>query len=269
MNRADLGRHRVVTLVVGAAVVATSLTAVTWASASTATTTVNACVSVSGAVRIVAADTTCRTSEHPLSWNTTGPAGPPGADGAPGPAGATGATGPAGPAGPAGQAADLAGGPTRFGVPALLTCQGQKQGTITGDGPGGATLVTAVSLGATSPRDAASGLPTGKRTYKPVVVTVPVDKASPLYLAAFATDENLSTCTITFSQDSPTGAGYYTIKLTNASIGNVEFMKGDTRLPASGPLGEYQQLSFFFQKIEITHTLSGNSFTDDWAAPVA
>ena len=33
-----------------------------------------------------------------------------------------------------------------------------------------------------SPRDAASGLPTGKRQHKPVSVTKPVDKATPLLL---------------------------------------------------------------------------------------
>ena len=31
-----------------------------------------------------------------------------------------------------------------------------------------------------SPRDTASGLPTGKRQHKPVVVTKPVDKAAPI-----------------------------------------------------------------------------------------
>jgi len=278
MNWADLRRHRLAAAVIGVAVVATSMTAVTMAVASTPSTTIYACVSGSGEVRIVTATTTCRGHEHAVTWNTTGPAGLDGAAGPTGPAGVDGAAGPTGPAGaagqagatgpagPAGQAADLAGGPTGFGVPATLTCTGAKQGKLVGDQPDGTTLVTAVTFQATSPRDPASGLATGKRVYKPVVVTVPVDRSSPLYLAALSTAENLTKCVLTFNQAGDGGSGYYTLTLTNASVADVTFSKGDTRLPASGPLGEYQQMSFYFQKIEITHTASGNAFVDDFSS---
>lgn len=61
-----------------------------------------------GAIRIVTASTTCKTTEHKIQWDQTGPQGPAGpqgptgATGAQGPKGATGAQGPAGPAGPTG-----------------------------------------------------------------------------------------------------------------------------------------------------------------------
>jgi len=266
MNRADLRRPRLAAAVIGVAVVAASMTAVTMAVASTPSTTIYACVSGSGEVRIVTASTTCRGHEHAVTWNTTGPAGLDGAAGPTGPAGAAGQAGATGPAGPAGQAADLAGGPNGFGVPAALTCTGAKQGKLVGDQPDGTTLVTAVTFQATSPRDAGTGLPTGKRLYKPVVVTVPVDQASPLYLDALSTAEVLTTCVITFNHTGSGGSGYYTLTLTNATVADVTFSKGDTRLPASGPLGEYQQMSFYFQKIEITHTASGNAFVDDFSS---
>jgi type VI secretion system secreted protein Hcp len=275
MNRTDLRRYRVASALVGVAVVAASMTAVTMAAASTPSTTIYACVSGSGDVRIVTATTTCRGYEHAVSWSSTGPAGVDGATGPTGPAGAigasgaTGAVGATGPAGAPGQSADLAGGPTRFGVPATLTCTGGHQGKLVGDQPDGTSLVTAVSFQATSPRDVSSGLPTGKRIYKPVVVTVPVDQASPQYLQALADNENLTSCVITFSQDGSSGSGYYTLTLTNANVGDVTFAKGDTRLPASGPLGEYQQMSLFFQKITITHTASSHTFEDDFSSPSA
>jgi type VI secretion system secreted protein Hcp len=269
MTRADLPRFRVAAAVVGVAVVAASMTAVTMAAASTPSTTIYACVSGSGDVRIVSATTTCRAHENAVTWNTTGPAGVDGAAGSTGPAGAAGPAGATGPAGPAGQAADLAGGATRFGVPATLTCTANKQGKLVGDQPDGTTLVTAVSFQATSPRDASTGLATGKRLYKPVVVTVPVDQASPQYLQALATNENLTSCVVTFSEAGSGGSGYYTLTLTNANVGDVTFTKGDTRLPASGPLGEYQQMSLYFQKITITHTASGNTFADDFASTSA
>jgi Collagen triple helix repeat (20 copies) len=59
-----------------------------------------ACVHAnSGAVRIVAQSTACRTPEKLVTWNVVGPQGPPGPAG---PAGALGPPGPPGPAGPAG-----------------------------------------------------------------------------------------------------------------------------------------------------------------------
>jgi hypothetical protein len=63
-----------------------------------------------GALRTVAGQA-CRASEHPLTWNVTGPAGsdgppgpagPQGPQGSTGPAGPQGSTGPAGPQGPQG-----------------------------------------------------------------------------------------------------------------------------------------------------------------------
>ncbi|HLS99126.1 MAG: type VI secretion system tube protein Hcp [Porticoccaceae bacterium] len=43
-----------------------------------------------------------------------------------------------------------------------------------------------------SPRDAASGLPTGKRQHKPVTVTKPIDKASPVLAKALAEGKHLT-----------------------------------------------------------------------------
>jgi hypothetical protein len=45
---------------------------------------------------------------------------------------------------------------------------------------------------AASPRDAASGLPTGKRQHKPFVITKSVDKASPLLAQAAASGKKLT-----------------------------------------------------------------------------
>jgi Collagen triple helix repeat (20 copies) len=49
-----------------------------------------------GAIRIVTSTTTCKSTEHEIKWNQTGPQGPAG------PTGPTGATGPTGPKGPKG-----------------------------------------------------------------------------------------------------------------------------------------------------------------------
>ena len=85
--------------------------------ATAATVTYYACINNStGAIRIVNKTTVCKTGEHKIQWNQTGPQGVPGPQGIQGPQGlrgpqglkgaqgATGATGPQGPQGPAGLA---------------------------------------------------------------------------------------------------------------------------------------------------------------------
>jgi hypothetical protein len=67
------------------------------------TTIYYGCVNNStGAIRIVSSSTTCKTTEHKIQWNQTGPQGPAGPAGPKGPKGSTGATGATGPQGPPG-----------------------------------------------------------------------------------------------------------------------------------------------------------------------
>src|SRR5215213_2996325 len=64
---------------------------------------------------------------------------------------------------------------------AYMTVKGQRQGTIKGGviqkGREGKIMVIAVSHEIVSPRDPASGQPTGKRLHKPVVVTMEWDQS--------------------------------------------------------------------------------------------
>ena len=68
----------------------------------------------------------------------------------------------------------------------FLTLTGQKQGQIKGSvtqkGREGTIEVIGLSHSILSPRDAASGLPSGKRMHKPLVITKELDIASPLIL---------------------------------------------------------------------------------------
>ena len=64
--------------------------------------------------------------------------------------------------------------------------------------------VWAWSHAVTSPRDAASGLPTGKRRHEPLVVTKPIDHVSRRLLAALLTDEVLPEVTLEIWRPTPT-----------------------------------------------------------------
>ena len=118
----------------------------------------------------------------------------------------------------------------RSSVPAVQTPR--PAGTlafagIQGDGPGGkvealsisgsceqAAAPAAGSAAVTSPRDAASGLPTGKRQHKPFVITKSVDKASPVLMQAAASGKHFPTVVIEHAGSK--------VELTNVLIGMIK-----------------------------------------------
>src|SRR5947207_9637941 len=241
-------------LFAGAAVLLIAIaSASTYAWARTkADATIQACVSnADGSVRVVAVAGACKKNEAPLEWSQQGPAGATGAGGAQGAAGRDGrdgAQGPQGSPGPAGSSAASA-----DAIDATMDATGQKQGPIAGGGKGGKIDVIAVSHQIVSPRDAASGLPTGKRQHKPFTITKELDKSTPLLAQALVTNENLTSVLFTFYRG---GNAYMTVKLTNASISD--------RLEH----GATEQISFTYQKITWTWIDGGITAEDDWEAPV-
>ena len=125
---------------------------------------------------------------------------------------------------------------------AYLSLKGQKQGDIRGSvtqkGREGKIMVIAAEHEVVSPRDAASGLPTGKRMHRPYVITKELDAASPLLYAALVNNENLPTWELQFwapSAGTGTGTGNevqrYTVRLTNASICDIRFRMLNNKNP--------------------------------------
>ncbi len=253
-----------IAIAAGAAVVL-AVAGVAVASIPNADNVINGCYNTgSGALRVIdTSSSQCTSKETALSWNQQGVPGTPGSPGTPG------APGPAGPQGDPG-----VGDVTAMGMGAFLKCVGQQQGAfegpVTTKGYEKSVAVDVADHALVSPRDAASGLPTGKRQHKPFTITKPVDKTSPLFYQALVNNETLTSCTIKFVRPSDHGTldNYYTVKLTNASTASVGFKKGDAR-GAAGRLGEYEEVSFTYQKIEWTITDGGITATDDWAAPVS
>ena len=150
---------------------------------------------------------------------------------------------------------------------AYLTVKGQKQGQIKGGvtkkAQEGKIQVIAVSHEIVSPRDSASGLPTGKVQHKPFVVHKQVDKASPLLYSMLVNNENISTWELGVYQPDAKGVDTlaYTVKLTNASIASMRVISDD-----DGKLTEV--LTFTYQKIEWTWADGGITAMDDWESPV-
>ena len=88
---------------------------------------------------------------------------------------------------------------------------GQKQGEITGSctfkGRDGTSVVVGLSHSIVSPRDPASGLPTGKRQHKPLVITKYIDKATPLLYNTLVMNENLTPVMLSFYRPDAANAG--------------------------------------------------------------
>ena len=206
-------------------------------------------------------------SYETVNCGMTGPQGPAG------PKGDTGAVGPQGPAGSSGTGG--AGEEQSLPITKFLKVKGQKQGDITGSvtqkGKEGTIAVIAVDHSIISPRDPASGLPTGKRMHHPLVITTHIDKATPLLYNALVNNENLPTVELDYYQTGQNGVQtlYFKIVLTNANISSINQTNLNSQDdPHLGLFGEYEEVAFTYQKIEWTWTDGGITAEDDWEAPV-
>ncbi|HRI72387.1 MAG TPA: Hcp family type VI secretion system effector [Polyangium sp.] len=161
---------------------------------------------------------------------------------------------------------------------AYLTLTGQKQGKINGSVTQAkrvdSIMVIAVSHEIISPRDPASGLPTGKRMHKPFVITKELDKSSPLLYNALVHNENITewkldhyTPQVKAAQGMGTETNHFTIKLINANIASINFRMANNRNPDLMKYSEYEEVAFTYQKIIWTWNEGGISGEDDWEDP--
>jgi type VI secretion system secreted protein Hcp len=157
---------------------------------------------------------------------------------------------------------------------AYLKLKGQKTGEIKGSvtqkGREGKIMVIAVSHEIISPRDPASGLPTGKRMHKPMLITKELDKATPLLYNVLINNENVTEWELQFWRPSATGAEqqHYTVKLTNGNIASIAQRMPNNKNPELMKYETYEEIAFTYQKIEWTWTDGGITAMDDWESPV-
>lgn len=155
---------------------------------------------------------------------------------------------------------------------AYLTLKGKKQGQIKGSvtekGREDSIAVIAVSHEIVSPRDPASGLPTGKRMHKSLLITKELDKSSPLLYNALVNNESITDWTLTFWRPDKGGKekASYTIKLTNANIASIQFNMPNNKHPELAKLAEYEEVAFAYQQIEWTWLDGGITAVDTWLA---
>jgi type VI secretion system secreted protein Hcp len=152
--------------------------------------------------------------------------------------------------------------------------QGDIAGSITQKTREDSIGVIAVSHQIVSPRDAASGMPTGKRMHKPFVITKELDKATPKLYGALVTNENLPKWVLKFytpgtaaTKNLGTEVNHYTVELVNANIASIDFVMKNNRRQENMQFPECEEIAFTYQKIIWTWNEGGLSASDDWEAP--
>jgi type VI secretion system secreted protein Hcp len=158
---------------------------------------------------------------------------------------------------------------------AYLKMKGEKSGDVKGSvtqkGREDTIMVVAYSHEVLSPRDAASGLPTGKRMHKPLTITKEIDKASPILYSILVNNEKITEFELDFWRPSARGSEvhFYTVKLSNASIAEMREYMLDNKVPENMKFPPMEVVTFTYQKIEWTWVDGGITAEDDWEAPVA
>jgi type VI secretion system secreted protein Hcp len=146
----------------------------------------------------------------------------------------------------------------------FVNMTGLKSGILKGEvmqkGREGSSEVTRLQHEIISPRDVASGLPTGKRQHRPLLLSHPFGAMAVQLMTVMATNENLRDVTIrAWGND---GVLHTTIRLTNASVASVS--TSTTGQPRA--LQMQQDVALTYQRIEVTDHLSNVVMTDDFNA---
>jgi type VI secretion system secreted protein Hcp len=161
---------------------------------------------------------------------------------------------------------------------------GSKQGAFKHVNPvkgrSGTSPVIEFTHSITAPRDAQSGLATGKRLHHPLSITKELDPSTINFIAALTTNETLSTVVINFYIASAAGLARpgasateekaaYTIELKNAVLSGYRVVQPNTRNPdpAVKNRNTWEVIDFTYQEITCTWNDGGLSTSDNWLDP--
>lgn len=159
---------------------------------------------------------------------------------------------------------------------AYLKLKGSKTGNVDGSvvqkGREKQIAVYSSSHQILSPYNPIDALPNGKLEHKPFVITKEVDKSTPKLYQLLTTNEVCSQCEILFWKASNAGNAtgtetqFYTVKLTNARIVDIQFRMLFNKDPQLMRYEHLEDITFVYEKIEWTFTDGGIMCQDDWKA---
>jgi len=129
--------------------------------------------------------------------------------------------------------------------------QGEMKGSVNQKGLEGTVEVIAFSHELISPRDAASGLPTGKRMHKPFVITCKMDCASPQFWGALVNNENITKWELKCYQPEPGGTtqNHFTINLEDASVASIQLRMHNNKITDLSRHDHLLEIAFTYRNI--------------------
>lgn len=147
--------------------------------------------------------------------------------------------------------------------------QGEMQGDCPQAGREGLILVYGMDHSVEIPRDTHTGLPTGQRIHKPLVITKAFDKSSPKLMQAVCSGEQV-TVQLDFYRITDLGKEelYYTIKLDNAIVVNTRSYKPTTFVEENKPYKDMEDIHFTYESIIWTYVPDGIESQDSWKTPM-
>lgn len=153
-----------------------------------------------------------------------------------------------------------------------VTIRGVKQGVFKGQttaaGHQDEIMGFQYEFQLSAPVNASSGQASGRHQYTPITFTKVLDASSPQLIQAASSNELLSLVEFDFVHSGPDGkeAIYQSIKLTNATISSVKEYMGFPGLNGQSDPRQLEDVSFTFQKIEISNNDGKTTAIDDWSA---
>ena len=152
---------------------------------------------------------------------------------------------------------------------AYMTVESKNQGKIEGSvdqaGREGTIEIFDIKHGMLAVLDS-GGLPTSGRQHKPLTVTKPIDKATPLLQTLLQGDDMITKLVIELYRPSRTGAevNFYTIELENASMVSFHLDMANNRYEGAIELPVMERISFTYDRIISTFTDGGIKAELDW-----
>lgn len=145
--------------------------------------------------------------------------------------------------------------------------QGPFKGEVTKKGLEGKIAGLNFDYAVMSPRDAASGMATGKRIHKPIRIKKVWGPSSTQLFTALTTNEALTSVVIDFFSIDQTGVMVldHSFKLTNAFVTSIEH--NSETLGSFASLPPTETVEFVFQQIELLNHRAKTAAMDSMMAP--
>ena len=147
-----------------------------------------------------------------------------------------------------------------------MTVEGTKQGKFKGEDQPlkGGIPSLGLEFSVEAPREVATGQATGRRQYSPLTITKEWGASSPQLFAALVSNEVLKSVQFLFFDSPPGGTQppYATITLTNAELSKIQYRLATSPQEPAAPGVLLEDVSFTFQKIEMT-SREGNTASVD------